>query len=85
MQLVLVDKQKHYAGVRRGEVQAVGRGVYDVKAGDVVVFRADAGYTFDVDPDRPEIQDSENNFHWLKEPDCLAVEEPLPVRELQEA
>ena len=80
LNLKLVDGKKHYDGVRRGVVESVGAGVQDVSVGDVVVFRGDAGFTFDYDPDS-ELQDAENSYHWLREPDCLAVEENV----LQEA
>jgi hypothetical protein len=78
LNLVLVDQQKHYVGVRYGEIQSVGKGIYEVKPGDVVLFRADAGFTLDPESGS-DIQDSENSFHWLKESDCLAIEEPLEL------
>jgi hypothetical protein len=86
LQLTLVDKKKHYVGTRKGEVISVGRGVYEVAVGDVVYFRGDAGFTLDGDPEFA-YQDSDNNFHWLKESDCLAVEDkgPVELKELQEA
>jgi len=73
--LTLVDKKKHFAHVtRRGTVQAVGPDVRLVSAGDVVVIRGDAGFTLDGDPEveRPEYGE---NYRWLKEEECLAVEE----------
>jgi hypothetical protein len=73
--LTLVDKKRHYDHKsRRVVVQAVGRGVYAVKAGDIVIIRGDSGFTLDGDPEvqRPEYGEE---FRWLKESDCLAIEE----------
>ena len=85
LNLKLVDKQKHWSGIRRGIVDSVGRNVDTVKPGETVVFEGSAGFTLDADG-LTEYQDADNSWRWLEEKDCLAVEEPVPVTlELQEA
>lgn len=72
--LVIVDRKKHFQHpVRRGKIIAVGLGVREVKEGDIVLFRGDSGLTTD-GQESDEIKNE--NFHrWLKEHECLAVEE----------
>lgn len=77
--LELVDQQKHWqGGARRGRVVSVGAGVQSVKPDDVVIFRADAGFTMDGDS---EVQNEVygEGHRWLKVEDCFAVEEPREV------
>ena len=75
--LTLVDKKKHFEhSSRRGSVESVGAGVHGVVVGDVVIFRGDAGFTMDGDPEVGERQGyGENEYRWLKEHELLAVEE----------
>lgn len=47
--LTLVDNRKHYEFPRKGIVRSVGLSVYDVRVGDTVVIRGDAGSSFDYD------------------------------------
>jgi hypothetical protein len=78
--LVLVDQQKHFEGtVRRGRVVNTAAHVESVKVGDVVHFKATAGFTLD-----GEILDAENplkgeSMRFLRERECLAVEENAEV------
>ena len=84
LNLTIIDKKKHYDHVsRRGVVESVGVGVYGVSVGDVVVFRGDAGFSLDGDPEvENEIygKGSANGtfYRWLKESDCIAVVEESP-------
>src|SRR5262245_28092674 len=72
--LSIIDGKKHFEHKsRRGVVEAVGWGVKGVKVGDVVVFRGDAGFSMDYDPEQAALDES--RFRWLRESDCLAVEE----------
>jgi co-chaperonin GroES (HSP10) len=72
--LVIVDRKKHFQHpIRKGKVLAIGSGVRQVKEGDVVLFRGDAGLTTD-GYESDEIK-NENFQRWLKEHECLAVEE----------
>lgn len=83
LNLTLIDKKKHFEHAsRKGEITSVGAGVYGVRVGDIVVFRGDAGFTMDGDPEvqRPEFGES---YRWLKESDCMAILEP--VKELAAA
>jgi len=76
LDLVLVDGKKHFDHKsRRGVVESVGKFVRLVKAGDEVLFRGDAGYSLDYDPDS-KVNLDEHSYRWLKEADCLAVLEP---------
>jgi co-chaperonin GroES (HSP10) len=78
LNLQLVDKQKHWMGVRKGRVEAVGPLVREVNVGDTVLFSGDDGFTLDSDG-HSEYQDSDNSWRWLTEKDCMAVEEPVSV------
>lgn len=83
LNLTIVDKKKHYDHTsRRGVVESLGAGVHGIGLGDVVVFRGDAGFSLDGDPefDRPEYG---TEYRWLKESDCMAIEET--VRDLAPA
>lgn len=74
--LIIVDKKKHFEHKsRRGRVEATGRGVWAVSVGDVVVFRGDAGFSMDYDPEQERLDESV--YRWLREDDCLAVEETV--------
>lgn len=74
LKLTLVDKKKHFQHpVRKGKVIAVGRGVSEVRSGEVVIFRGDAGFTTDKEHDGSDLKGED--FRWLKPSDCLAVEE----------
>lgn len=74
--LTLVDNQKHYQGVRWGEVKAVSDKVYSVKVGDVVVFPGDRGTSFGMDSGSIN-----NGTEWrhLAVSEILAVEEPEKI------
>ena len=75
LNLVLVDKKKHYEHTsRKGKVASVGRGVRYIAVGDVVVFRGDAGFSMDGDPENQREIFGESH-RWLKESDVLAVME----------
>lgn len=77
LNLQLVDKSKHFRHPsRRGKILAAGPRVRNVRVGETVVFRGDAGYSMDYDPDRIHQLD-ENTHRWLRESDCLAVEEAV--------
>ena len=77
--LNLVDQQKHWQGTaRRGEIISVGPGVTDVSPGEIVVYRADAGFSLDGDPELQNEVFGEAH-RWLKIEDCMAVEEPREV------
>lgn len=77
LHLTLVDQKKHWDHTaRKGVVQSVGGGVYGIRVGDVVVFRGDAGFSMDGDPEFAH-QDQENSYRWLKRDDCLAILEPV--------
>lgn len=71
--LTLVDKEKHWRHVyRKGKVIAVGPFVREVEVGQVIVMEGSAGTTLD----GREVGFGDE-FRWLKEYECLAVEEPL--------
>lgn len=75
LQLTLVDQKKHFEhATRRAVVVAVGRTTREVRMGDRIVIRGDAGFTLDGDPEveRPEYGES---YRWLKEHEIDAVEE----------
>jgi co-chaperonin GroES (HSP10) len=77
--LILVDKQKHYQGVRRAIVEGVSDSVHSVKAGDVVVIPGDHGDSFGM----TELG-ANDGVEWrrLRVSDVLAVEEREPVEAL---
>lgn len=85
LNLTIIEKKKHFEHVsRRGVVESVGKSVYGVSVGDVVVFRGDAGFSLDGDPEVDnEIygKGSTNGtcYRWLKESDCLAILETYSV------
>lgn len=74
--LTLVDNQKHYQGVRWGEVQAVSDKVYSVKVGDVIVFPGDLGTSFGMTDGR-----ANDGTEWrhLAVSEVLAVEVPEKI------
>lgn len=75
LNLTLVDQKKHFEhSTRKAVVVAAGSGTKDVKTGDRVVIRGDAGFTLDGDP---EVQRAEygESYRWLKEHEIEAVEE----------
>jgi hypothetical protein len=81
--LILVDSQKHYQGVRRGIVEGVSDSVHSVKVGEVVVIPGDHGDSFGMTADG-----ANDGVEWrrLKVSEVLAVEEPQePVKEMAEA
>jgi len=80
--LILVDSQKHYQGVRRAVVEGVSDKVYSVKAGEVVVIPGDLGDSFGMTADG-----ANDGTEWrrLRVSDVLAVEEPESEKVLQEA
>ncbi len=91
--LIIVDGKKHYEGLRKGEVMAVGPWVKSVSLGDIVIFRGDSGESFSVDS--RGINDG-TDWRRLRISDVLAVEVPVedlenlsphavPPRELAEA
>ena len=83
--LELVDGEKHWrGGLRRGLVTSVGVGVREIKVGDILYFKADAGFSMDGDPEMKDEVYGEG-FRWLKFYEVEGVEEPEPVREMQEA
>jgi hypothetical protein len=75
LNLILVDAKKHFEGVvRRGRVVNVAEHIDSVNIGDVVYFKASAGFTLDgeaVDPENPLKGES---HRFLKEHECIAVE-----------
>lgn len=94
LNLTRVDQKKHYDHkARRGVVESVGSLVHGISVGDVVVFRGDAGFSLDGDPEFQERQGFDVSYRWLKESDCLAKEEKsdappsgtLETKVLQEA
>ncbi len=83
--LTLIDTKKHFDHAsRRGVVVALGAGKFDVAVGDVVVFRGDAGFSLDGDPEveRPEFGEG---FRWLKKNDLLAVFDESKVAQEEKA
>lgn len=70
--IVLVDKQKHFSGVRRGTAEYLGPRVRDIKFGDTIYFGGDAGESFGMDSGG--INDG-TEWRQLRESDVLAVEE----------
>ncbi len=70
--IIIVDKQKHFDGVRRGVVEYLGPRVKDVKTGDTILFSGDAGESFGMDAHG--INDG-TEWRQLRESDVLAVEE----------
>jgi hypothetical protein len=73
LNLTIVDKRKHYDhAVRKAEVRYVGRGVRDVRAGDVVLIFGASGDSFGLDD-----LGANDGTAWrrVREEDCLAVEE----------
>lgn len=77
LNLEIVEKKRHFDYTyRRGVAESVGEGVDGVVVGDVVVFRGDAGFTLDGDPEVGERRGyGEEHWRWLKQHECLAVEE----------
>jgi co-chaperonin GroES (HSP10) len=75
--LILVDKQKHYQGVRRGIVEGVSDSVHSVKLGDVVVIPGDRGDSFGMTE-----YGANDGVEWrrLRVSEVLAVEEQEPVK-----
>ena len=74
LNLVVVDKKKHYEGTRRGEVLAVGKYISEVSPGEIVWFHGAQGESFD----KNEL--GANNgigLRRLRMKDMLAVEEPM--------
>jgi len=68
-------KKRHYEHTyRRGVVASVGKDVKEVKKLDVIIFRGDAGFTMDGDPE-VENEIYGEGYRWLKAHECLAVEE----------
>lgn len=79
--LTLIDSKKHFDhSSRKGVVTAVGAGIFDVAVGDVVVFRGDAGFSLDGDPEVERAEFGEG-FRWLKKNDLLAVFDWAAVQE----
>jgi co-chaperonin GroES (HSP10) len=76
LNLTLVDKKKHYDGVRRGVVQAVSESVKTVRTGETVLFAGDLGESFGMDE-----TGANDGTDWrrLKVSEILAVEEPVEV------
>jgi len=74
--LILVDKRKHFEGSRRGEVLAVGSGIRELKAGDVVWFHGAQGKSFGKNSN-DEVTDGVD-FRTLRSKDVLGVEEEVP-------
>lgn len=72
LDLILVDKKKHYEEIRRGTVEAMGRGISSVVAGEVVLFRGDAGESFGMDAGSAN---DGTDYRRLSAKDILAVEE----------
>jgi len=78
--LTLVDTQKHFEGkVRRGKVMLTAGHMESVKPGDVVLFKATAGFTLDGDPVDPTNPLKGEKMRFLKEHECIAVEEKFEV------
>lgn len=80
LKLVLVDQKRHWEGVvRKGRVLKTAAQVETVKSGDIVYFKASAGFTLDgevMDPENPVKGESQR---FLKEHECLCVEETVEV------
>lgn len=76
LNIVLVDKKKHYQDLRRGVVEYVGPSVRELKPGDIVHFPGDYGESFGFNSGG--ISDG-TDWRRLREKDCLCVEEPVPV------
>lgn len=74
LNLVLVDRKRHFEGVRRGVVEYVGSGVQSVRTGEIILFAGDLGESFGMG--EFGINDG-TEFRRLKVRDCLAVEEVL--------
>lgn len=73
--LTWVDRKKHFEGdVRWGRVVRLADGVSWLSVGDVVVFKASAGFTLDGDVMDPEHPLKGETFRWLRQSECLAVE-----------
>lgn len=77
--LILVDSQKHYQGVRRGVVESVSDRVHSLRPGEVVVIPGDLGDSFGMTADG-----ANDGTEWrrLRVSEVLAVEESLPVNEV---
>lgn len=79
LKLTLVDKKKHWqGGLRKGRVIQVAAYVSIVKVGDVVYFDASDGFTLDATPGDISPVD-ESHFRFLKESECVAIEETVEV------
>ncbi len=74
--IILVDKQKHFAGTRRGVVEFIGPRVRDIKFGDTILFSGDLGESFGMTGE--SINDG-TEWRQLREGDVLAVEEMVPA------
>lgn len=72
LNLTIVDKKKHYDGVRRGRVECVADGVKSVSAGDIVLFSGEAGESFGMD--ERGVNDG-TEWRRLRVSDILAFEE----------
>ena len=72
LHLVVVDRKKDFEGSRRAEVLAIGRGITQVKAGDVVWFHGAQGQSFDRDE---RGANDGTAMRRLRMKDLLAVEE----------
>ena len=71
---VAAEKKKHFDHiVRRGKVIAVGRGVYDVQEGDLVIFQGYAGTSFGRNH-KGKFNDG-TNYRSLSVQEILCIEE----------
>jgi hypothetical protein len=79
LNLQLIDKKKHWeGGYRKGRVVNLMSGVDLLKIGDIVLFEADDGKTLDFCPQDSDVVD-ETRYRFLREKECMAVEEPVEV------
>ena len=76
LNLVLIDGQKHYQGVRRGTVEAVSGKVLSIGVGDVVVFSGDHGDSFGMNEGGAN---DGTEYRRLSVGDVLGVEEMVSV------
>lgn len=76
--LKTIDQKKHFDHkTLQGRVLAVGRGVYSVRPGEIVVFEGVDGFTTDQDAADLSNPILGEKWRWLKEKECLAVVEEI--------
>lgn len=72
LHLTLVDRKRHYEGVRKGVVESVGRGVRELSVGETVIFNGELGESFGM---TERGADDGTDWRRLRAKDVLAVEE----------